>query len=105
MKHNNESIDRLDGDFYELMDANTIYMPHVSCVGAAYRDMHGACYEIIIGGAVKLVHLLTDEYIALEAKYNSSDSEEYFKAEKDIYTMAEKHKQQFIEVWKHWKSK
>lgn len=105
MKHKNEDISRLDGDFYEGICGHVFYMPHISAVGPPlYPDRNQVAYSLFTSYGIIEIRFYSsgnhDIYLKEEGKQGYLHSPEYVK---DICDLSECYRQQFIEVWKHWK--
>ena len=78
MKHTNESIDRLDGDIYEMFNGTMIDMSRIVSVSDLDEKLYPSEWHYYINNSVEI------------SLYGPRGCQESL------------HKQ-FIEVWKHWK--
>lgn len=106
MKHQNESISRLDGDIYETHSGQFIDMRSIISVGDIDNeaDRLGVAYPVYCRLLEKPLIIWCYEYFFTSEHKEGNITYRKVNFEK-MKEFAEERRLEFIEVWKHWKRK
>lgn len=104
MKYKSESIDRLEGDIYEFCSGQFIDMRSIISIGIVDEDAdkYGSAFIVYCRLLEKPIYIWYDFVHknfrkAMGATISDVDLEQTIKNTND-------RRDEFIEVWKHWKS-
>lgn len=109
MKHNNESISRLDGDIYELCTGQFIDMRSIISVGNIEKDAdrYGTAFIVHCRLLENPIYVWYDDITEVKTEQHFDKSiTQYLEIDrKKTYEFVEERRLEFVEVWKHWKQK